>query len=79
VLEFLREEGIPVLARDLYDICPRKVYFFSGTGKVMVKRLGTLRNDTLQQREREYLAALGRATGGEIEIFSAPQSALQVS
>jgi chemotaxis protein CheD len=74
VLGFLREEGIPVVAQDLYDICPRKVYFFTQSGKVLVKKLGTLRNDTLQQREREYLAALARARAGEIEIFTAPQA-----
>ena len=75
VLDFLREEGIPVAAQDLYDTCPRKVYFFSATGKVLVKRLKTLRNDTLQQRERDYLATLARARGGEVEIFSARSSA----
>ena len=72
VLEFLREEGIPVVAQDLYDTCPRKVYFFNSTGKVMVKRLRTLRNDTLQQRERDYLATLNRGGSGEVEIFGAP-------
>jgi len=69
VLEFLREEGIPVVAQDLYDISPRKVYFFPASGKVLVKRLGTMRNDTLQQRERAYLASLAGATGGEVELF----------
>ena len=70
VLEFLREEGIPVKARDLFDVCPRKVHFFPATGKVMVKRLAVLRNDTLQKREREYLARLHGTSGGEVEIFA---------
>ena len=69
VLNFLREEAIPVVAQDLYDTCPRKVYFFPATGKVLVKRLATMRNDTLAQRERDYLATLTRAAGGEVEIF----------
>ena len=70
VIEFLREEGIAVAAQDLYDVCPRKVYFFPHTGKVMVKKLGALRNDTLQRRERDYLAALkGTPAAGEVEIF----------
>jgi chemotaxis protein CheD len=69
VLEFLAEERIPVVAQDLYDVCPRKVYFFPASGKVMVKRLGALRNDTLEQREREYLAKLARGLAGEVEIF----------
>ena len=69
VLEFLAEEGIPVTAQDLYDVCPRKVYFFAASGKVMVKRLGALRNDTIEQRERDYLASLKRGRAGEVEIF----------
>ena len=69
VLEFLAEERIPVAAQDLYDVCPRKVYFFTGTGRVMVKRLGALRNDALERRERDYLARLGSGGAGEVEIF----------
>jgi chemotaxis protein CheD len=71
VLDFLREEGIPVAAQDLYDVCARKVYFFPGTGKVLVKRLGDARNDTIGRRERDYLATLARrATASEVEIFA---------
>lgn len=69
VLEFLAEEGIPVAAQDLYDVCPRKVYFFTATGKVMVKRLGALRNDTIERRERDYLATLEGGRAGDVEIF----------
>jgi chemotaxis protein CheD len=68
VLQFLSEEGIAVAAQDLYDVCPRKVYFFLQTGKVKVKRLGALRDADLEQRERDYLRRL-RPHGGEVEIF----------
>jgi len=71
VLDFLREEGIPLLATDLYDDCARKVYFFPRTGKVLVRRLATLHNDTLERRERDYLALLAESKGAsEIEIFA---------
>src|SRR5262245_26466655 len=73
VLEFLAEERIPVAAQDLYDVCPRKVYFFPASGKVMVKRLGDLRNDKLERREREYLASLKRGGAGEVELFGGPR------
>jgi chemotaxis protein CheD len=72
VLHFLQEEGIRVLAQDLLDVCPRKVHFFVETGKVQVKRLGALPNETVQRREREYLSQLGGGKGGEVEIFGAP-------
>ena len=73
VLEFLAEERIPVAAQDLYDVCPRKVYFFPASGKVRVQRLGNLRNDTLERREREYLASLKGSRAGEVELFGAPR------
>jgi chemotaxis protein CheD len=70
VLEFLRVEGIRVLAKDLLDVCPRKVHFFIDTGKVQVKRLSITPNEKVQQREREYLSRLAAKGGGEVEIFS---------
>jgi chemotaxis protein CheD len=70
VLDYLATEQIPVTARDLLDIHPRKVYFFPSTGRVMVKKLFKLANDTLARREREYQAQLRvRKLAGDIEIF----------
>lgn len=70
VLGFLAMEGIPVLAQDLLDVCPRKVYFFPDTGKVLVKRLARLHNDTLIRREREYAERLAESTiAGDVELF----------
>lgn len=74
VLDFLREEQIPVSAIDLYDDCARKVHFFTGSGKVMVKKLRTLANDTLARREKEYVARLDElAHAGDVEIFRQPR------
>jgi chemotaxis protein CheD len=69
VLEFLAEERIPVVAQDLEDLYPRKVAFLPASGRVLVKRLAGLRDDTLQRSERDYLARLQRRGAGEIEIF----------
>lgn len=38
-LGYLDERGIPVVASDLGDCCPRKLVFFPSTGQVFVKRL----------------------------------------
>ena len=73
VLGFLKEENIPVLAQDLRDTCARKIYFFPRTGKVLLKKLRTLRNDTVLQREREYLKKLDAGVAGEFEVFTAPR------
>lgn len=70
VLRYLETEKIPVLAQDLLDVFPRKIYFFPATGRVLVKRLTRLRNDTLAKREREYAARLSGATiAGDVELF----------
>ena len=73
VLEFLRVEGIRVLAQDLLDVCPRKVHFFVDSGKVQVKRLSVTPSEPVQRREREYLKRIARERGGDVEIFSAPR------
>ena len=71
VLEFLTTECIPVVAHDLLDVYARKVNFFPDTGKVQLKKLHILPNDTVQQRERDYKTKLDQsAGGGEIEIFA---------
>jgi len=70
VIDFLKTEGIAVAAQDLLDIYPRKVYFFPHTGKVLVKKLVRMHNDTLVRREKEYAARLTEApVAGEIELF----------
>jgi chemotaxis protein CheD len=70
VLSFLKTERIPVLAEDLNDIHPRKVYFFPRTGKVLVKKLMQTQNDTLARRELDYASRLKVApVGGDIDLF----------
>ncbi|MDH4191445.1 MAG: chemoreceptor glutamine deamidase CheD, partial [Betaproteobacteria bacterium] len=51
VKEFLQEENIPIIASSLEDTCPRKVYYFAQTGKVLMKRLWATRNNTIAERE----------------------------
>ncbi len=71
VLDYLKTEGIPRLAKDLLDIYPRKVYFFPQTGRVLIKKLVRQHNDTLMRREREYANRLSEVpVSGEIELFS---------
>jgi chemotaxis protein CheD len=70
VRAYLKAEGIRVLAEDLNDIFPRKVYFFPRTGRVLVKKLRELNNNTLVNREQDYASRLaGREIGGEVDLF----------
>jgi len=70
VTRFLKTERIPVMAEDLNDIYPRKVYFFPRTGKVLVKKLMQTQNETLAKRELDYASRLKVApVGGAIDLF----------
>ena len=70
VMQYLNTEGIAVAAKDLLDVHPRKVYFFPSSGRVLVKKLMRMHNDTLVRREKEYEERLSEApVAGEIELF----------
>lgn len=70
VLDYLATEGIPLLAEDLLDIYPRKVYFFPASGRVLVKKLKSLHNTTLLDREMEYSMRIKKTpVAGAIDLF----------
>lgn len=73
VLDFLRLERIPVIAQDLLDIYPRKVYFFSETGQVLIRKIKSLHNSTIMDRESAYRLQLRRqpqhSTHNDVELF----------
>ena len=71
VLEYLDAERIRVVAQDLRDIYPRKVYFFPASGRVMVRKLKAVHNNTVVERERDYSQRLKSADlSGDVELFS---------
>jgi chemotaxis protein CheD len=70
VRKFLKEERIRVTSEDLLDIYPRKVYYFPKTGRVLVKKLKNMHNDTLVKREEAYASKLKSSdVGGAIDLF----------
>jgi len=68
---YLKSEGIPLLAEDLLGSFARKVFFFPGDGKVMVRKLKNSR--TLASKEAAYRQRLDRQStsqpGGDIDLF----------
>ena len=70
VLNYLKVKKIPIVAKDLLDSYPRKVYYFPDTGRVMVKKLHRVHNETLFTREKDYKDRLsGSKVEGDIELF----------
>ncbi|NSL56410.1 chemoreceptor glutamine deamidase CheD [Uliginosibacterium aquaticum] len=69
-MHYLEDEGIHVKANDLLGIHPRKVYFFPAEGRVLVKKLKTLHNDTIARRELEYESMLEKVkVEGSVDLF----------
>lgn len=70
VRDYLHREGLSISAEDVADTCPRKVLYFPDTGAVKLKRLRSLHNDTVEQRERDYIRSMSvKSTQGDVELF----------
>jgi chemotaxis protein CheD len=71
VLDYLAAEGIPVLARDVLDIHPRKICLKPDTGEVKVKRLPAARAAELARREQQAAQhiALPAPGAGSVDLF----------
>jgi chemotaxis protein CheD len=72
VLDFLRNERIPVVSKDVLDIYPRKVCFLPASGKAMVKRLLPTQDEALAALERaaaRKAEAAAAAGAGPIDLF----------
>jgi chemotaxis protein CheD len=71
VLDYLHNEGIAIVAQDLLDEYPRKVYFFPDTGKVMVRKIKSVHNSTIMDRESEYrMRVKYTPKSGDVDLFS---------
>ena len=71
VLDYLTTEAIPVVAKDLLGNHPRKVYFFHASGRVLVRKLRSMHNDTIIERELNYSETLRQSrVEGDVELFS---------
>lgn len=71
VREYLRAEGVRVVAEDLNNTYARKVYFFPRSGRALVKKIDRMNNNTLANREQDYAEQLKKrmASTGEVELF----------
>lgn len=57
-LDYLENEGLPLLKADVGDLCPRKIYFFTDSGKVLMKKLDRLDSKSIENEEKQYQSKL---------------------
>jgi chemotaxis protein CheD len=71
VVDYLKTERIPIMAKDVLDIYPRKVCFLPASGKAMVKRLVATNPEALvaQDRAAAREAVPVSTAGGSVDLF----------
>jgi chemotaxis protein CheD len=70
VEEYLKTEGLAITGQDMGDVHPRKVNYYPASGRVRVKKLRSMHNDTIVRREREYMHHLAKEpVVGDIDLF----------
>ncbi|QIY80457.1 chemoreceptor glutamine deamidase CheD [Chromobacterium violaceum] len=71
IRSYLANEQIPILAEDLLGECARKVYFFTATGKVLIKKLK--KSGAAIKQEQPYRGRIVEqgegAKTGDIDLF----------
>ena len=70
VKEYIEAEALKLSTEDVGDIFPRKVIFFPATGRARVKKLRSMHNNTIAERENSYRSTIEqKPVGGDIELF----------
>lgn len=58
VLDYVDMEALRLVAHDLGDIYPRKINYYPHTGRVRMKKIKDLHNETIVLREKRYGAQI---------------------
>ena len=73
VVDYLKTEGFNIQAQDLGGDYPRKVLFDPRDGKVLMRRIRSLHNETVVRRETHYMDEINHEkVEGEIDLFDLP-------
>ena len=70
VRQYLSMEGLKVVSEDVGEVFPRMVAFFPASGRVRVKRLRSLHNNTIEAQELSYIDSIKKQpVTGDVELF----------
>lgn len=67
VIGYLKSEGLATVKTDLGDVFPRKVYYFTDSGRVLMKKIEHVKNRTIFERENEYAAKIKQVVQQPVE------------
>ena len=70
VLDFLARENLAITASDLGGDEPRRIHFYAGTGRVMMRKLRRKGDRRIIEMERQYESQINSDTvDGDVELF----------
>ena len=70
VHRFLRDDGLRLVKQDVGDIYPRKLLYDPASGRVLMKKLKGLHNQTIAEREASYRQRIEeQPVAGDVELF----------
>ena len=70
VRDFLKNEGLRIVAEDVGDTCPRHVQYFPVSGRVRVRHLSRAQEETIVSKEQQYMRGLEKEPdAGSIDLF----------
>ncbi len=68
--DYIYTEGFKIVSQDIGDIYPRKVLYYPLTGRVRVRRLNAMHNQSLADQENRYINNIeSKPVEGEVELF----------
>lgn len=70
VKEYIALEGMNLLAEDVGGLYPRKVRFVPKTGKVLIKKIFSKHNSTIEERDETYFSRISKQeVTSDVELF----------
>ncbi len=68
--DYIYTEGFKIVSQDIGDIYPRKVLYYPLSGRVRVRRLNAMHNESLAEQENRYINTIeSKPVEGDVELF----------
>ena len=68
--DYIYTEGFKIVSQDIGDIYPRKILYYPLTGRVRVRRLNAMHNQSLADQENRYIHNIeSKPVEGDVELF----------
>lgn len=68
--DYIYTEGFKIVSQDIGDVYPRKVLYYPLSGRVRVRRLNAMHNESLADQENRYINNIeSKPVEGDVELF----------